>query len=76
MLTAFQTTFAETCIVLAYAAGVAAALALALTIVGIVLLVAGSVFDSVTAALSRRWHRKGTAPRGKAARVIYERGDS
>ncbi len=71
MTAAFCSSFDAVCILAAYVAGAAAAVALAAIAVLVPLALLGAVFDAVTNALARRWHRLGRCPRGRLAKIIY-----
>ena len=69
----FTSAFAATTRVLLTVAGGAAAVLMALLAVGIAAGLVAWMFDLVTSALARRWHRQGRKPRGRIGRVIYGR---
>lgn len=71
MLELFTLTFTYTALILAAVAGIAAALAACAVVLVAVLGALSVTFDLATNALARRWHRKGTQPKGRIARVIY-----
>ena len=69
----FASAFNTTTTILAYAAGVVAAIMIAAIAVLISLGVFAWLFDIITTAIGRRWHRRGKQPRGKIGKIIYSR---
>lgn len=69
----FTTAFFSTSHILAYIAGVAAAVLIALLALLLVLGVLGWCFDRITAAMARRWRRKNRRPRSRFGQIIYDR---
>ena len=68
-------TFQATLLVLAGVLAVASAVILLLVVAGVLLAVLSWMFDGITDALRKRWHRRGKRPRGKWAEAIA-RGDN
>ena len=56
--------------VLLVIAGALSALLLAGMIMGIVLMIGSFAFDQITAALARRWKRKGKKPKGRIGAIV------
>ena len=69
----FAAAFTTTANILAYAAGVAAAVLIAAIAVLISLGVLAWLFDIITTAIGKRWHKRGKQPRGKIGQIIYRR---
>ena len=69
----FAAAFNFTTDILAYAAGVAAAVLIAAIAVLISLGVLAWLFDIITTAIGKRWHKRGKQPRGKIGQIIYRR---
>lgn len=69
----FTTAFFATVNVLAYAAGVAAAILIPVLVLLVILGVLAWCFDRITACLARRWHRKNKRPRSRLGQIIYDR---
>ena len=69
----FTAAFSATVNILAYAAGVAAAILIAAIAVLVCLGVLAWLFDIITTAIGRRWHRRGKQPRGRIGKIIYSR---
>lgn len=69
----FTTAFFATANVLAYAAGVAAAILIPVLVLLVILGVLAWCFDRITARLARRWHRKNKRPRTRLGQIIYDR---
>ena len=69
----FTAAFRATVDILAYAAGVAAAILIAAIAVLISIGVLAWMFDVITTAIGRRWHKRGKQPRGKIGKIIYRR---
>lgn len=69
----FTAAFNSTTDILAYAAGVAAAILIAVIAVLISLGVLAWLFDVITTAIGRRWHKRGKQPRGRIGQIIYRR---
>lgn len=58
--------------VLLVIAGALSALLLAGMIMGIVLAIGSWAFDRATAALARRWKRKGKKPKGRIGAIVMD----
>lgn len=69
----FTEAFAATTNILAYAAGVAAAILIPAIATLATLGVLAWLFDITTAAIGRRWHKRGKQPRSKLGKIIYRR---
>ena len=69
----FTAAFTTAVNILAYAAGVAAAILLAAVAVLISLGLLAWLFDIITTAIGRRWHKLGKQPRGRIGQIIYRR---
>ena len=69
----FAAAFSATVNILAYAAGVAAAVLIAVIAVLVSLGVLAWLFDIITTAIGRRWHKRGKQPRGRIGKIIYRR---
>lgn len=69
----FSAAFTATVNILAYAAGVAAAILIAAIAVLVCLGVLACLFDTITTAIGRRWHKRGKQPRGRIGQIIYRR---
>ena len=69
----FAAAFSTTANILAYAAGVVAAIMIAAIAVLIFLGVLAWMFDVITTAIGRRWHKRGKQPRGRIGKIIYSR---
>lgn len=69
----FTAAFNATVNILAYAAGVAAAILIAAIAVLISIGVLAWMFDIITTAIGRRWHKRGKQPRGRIGKIIYRR---
>lgn len=70
---AFAATFTATANILAYAAGVVAAILIPAIAALATLGVLAWLFDITTAAIGRRWHKRGKEPRSKLGKIIYQR---
>lgn len=69
----FTAAFAATANVLAYVAGVVAAILIPAIAAIVFLGVLAWMFDVITTAIGRRWHKRGKQPRGKIGKIIYRR---
>ena len=69
----FTAAFTTTANILAYAAGVAAAILIAAIAVLVFLGVLAWLFDIITTAIGRRWRKHGKQPRGRIGQIIYRR---
>lgn len=69
----FTAAFSTTADILAYAAGVAAAILIAAIAVLVCLGVFSWCFDRITTAIGRRWHKRGKQPRSRIGQIIYRR---
>lgn len=69
----FAAAFNATVNILAYAAGVAAAILIAAIAVLVFLGVLAWLFDIITTAMGRRWRKRGKQPRGRIGQIIYRR---
>lgn len=69
----FTAAFTATADILAYAAGVVAAILIPAIATLVTLGVLAWLFDIATAALGRRWHKRGKEPRSKLGKIIYRR---
>ena len=69
----FTAAFNATANILAYAAGVAAAILIPAIAVLVCLGVLAWLFDIITTAIGRRWHKRGKQPRGRIGKIIYRR---
>ena len=69
----FAAAFSTTANILAYAAGVVAAILIPAIAVLISLGVFAWLFDIITTAIGRRWHKRGKQPRGRIGKIIYRR---
>lgn len=69
----FTAAFNATADILASAAGVAAAILILAIAVLVCLGVLAWLFDIITTAIGRRWHKRGKQPRGKIGKIIYRR---
>lgn len=69
----FTAAFSATANILAYAAGVAAAILVPAIAVLVCLGVIAWLFDIITTAIGRRWHKRGKQPRGRIGQIIYRR---
>lgn len=69
----FATAFTTTANILAYAAGVVAAILIPALAILIFLGVLAWCFDRITAAMARRWHKFGKKPRSRIGQIIYDR---
>ena len=69
----FTAAFTATTTILSYAAGVAAAILISAIAVLISLGVLAWLFDIITTAIGRRWHKRGKQPRGRIGQIIYRR---
>ena len=69
----FTAAFSATADILAYAAGVVVVILIAAIAVLIFLGVLAWMFDVITTAIGRRWHKRGKQPRGKIGKIIYRR---
>lgn len=69
----FTAAFNATVNILAYAAGVAAAILIPAIAVLVCLGMLAWLFDIITTAIGRRWHKRGKKPRSKIGQIIYRR---
>lgn len=69
----FAAAFSATADILAYAAGVAAAILIPAIAALICLGVIAWMFDITTTAIGRYWHKRGKKPRGRIGQIIYRR---
>ena len=69
----FAAAFTATVNILAYAAGVAVAILIPAIAVLVCLGVLAWLFDIITTAIGRRWHKRGKHPRGRIGKIIYRR---
>lgn len=69
----FTAAFNTTADILAYAAGVAAAILIPAIAVLVCLGVLAWLFDVITTAIGRRMHKRGKQPRGRIGKIIYRR---
>lgn len=69
----FTAAFSTTASILAYAAGVVAAILIPSIASLVTLGVLAWLFDITTAAIGRRWHKRGKKPRSKIGQIIYRR---
>ena len=69
----FTAAFTATADILAYAAGVVAAILIPAIATLVTLGVLAWLFDITTAAIGRRWHKRGKKPRSKIGQIIYRR---
>ena len=69
----FSAAFSTTTNILAYAAGVAAAILISAIAVLVCLGLLAWLFDIITTAIGRRWHKCGRKPRGRIGQIIYRR---
>lgn len=69
----FTAAFSATANVLAYVAGVVAAILIPAIAAIVFLGVFAWLFDIITTAIGRRWHKRGKQPRGKIGKIIYRR---
>lgn len=69
----FAEAFSATTDILSYAAGVVAAVLIYVIAVLVFLGVLAWMFDAITTAIGRRWHKRGKQPRGKIGKIIYRR---
>lgn len=69
----FAAAFNTTTTILAYAAGVVAAILIAAIAVLVCLGVFAWLFDIITTAMGRRWRKRGKQPRGRIGQIIYRR---
>lgn len=69
----FTAAFNATTDILSYAAGVAASVLIAAIAALVFLGVFAWLFDIVTMAIGRRWHKRGKQPRGRIGQIIYRR---
>ncbi|MGN0625035.1 MAG: hypothetical protein ACI4I8_02095 [Oscillospiraceae bacterium] len=69
----FTTAFSATSDILAYIAGVAAAILIPALALLLCLGLLSWCFDRITAAMARRWHRKNKRPRSRIGQIIYDR---
>ena len=69
----FTAAFTATVNILAYSAGVAAAILIPAIAVLVCLGVLAWLFDIITTAIGRRWHKRGKQPRSKIGQIIYRR---
>ncbi len=67
----FSAAFSATSQVLCYIAGSAAAIGILLLALAIMAGVAAWIFNRVTAAIGRRWRRRGKQPRSRIGKIIY-----
>ena len=75
MAAAFMSAFTATATVIGYIAGAAAAIALAASVFLLGIILAGSVFDWLTARLGRRWKQRGHSPKSRIAKIILAHAD-
>lgn len=69
----FTAAFSATTDILAYAAGVVTSIVIAALAALVILGVLAWCFDRITAAMARRWHKRGKKPRSRIGRIIYQR---
>lgn len=69
----FTAAFTATANILAYAAGVVAAILIPALATLVFLGVMAWCFDRITAAMARRWHKRGKKPRSRIGQIIYDR---
>ena len=69
----FTAAFSATADILAYAAGVAAAILITAIVVMSSMGVLDWLFHIITTAIGRRWHKRGKQPRGRIGKIIYRR---
>lgn len=69
----FTAAFTATANILAYAAGVVAAILIPAIATLVTLGVLAWLFDIATAAIGRHWHKRGKEPRSKLGKIIYRR---
>lgn len=69
----FTAAFTATVNILSYAAGVAAAILIPAIAVLVCLGVLAWLFDIITTAIGRQWHKRGKQPRGRIGKIIYRR---
>lgn len=69
----FTAAFSTTASILAYAAGVVAAILIPAIATLATLGALAWLFDITTAAIGRRWHKRGKKPRSKIGQIIYRR---
>lgn len=69
----FASAFSATTDVLSYASGVAAAILIPAIAVLVCLGVLAWLFDIITTAIGRRWHKRGKQPRSRIGQIIYRR---
>ena len=69
----FTAAFTATVNILAYAAGVAVAILISAIAVLVCLGVLAWLFDIITTAIGRRWHKRGKQPRSRIGQIIYRR---
>lgn len=69
----FAAAFSATVNILAYAAGVAAAVLIYAIAVLVSIGVLAWLFDIITTAIGQRWHKRGKQPRGRIGKIIYRR---
>lgn len=69
----FTSAFTATASALAFAAGVVAAILIPAIATLVTLGVLAWLFDITTAAIGRRWHKRGKKPRSKIGQIIYRR---
>ena len=69
----FTAAFRATVDILAYAAGVVVVILIAAIAVLVFLGFLAWLFDIITTAIGRRWHKRGKQPRGKIGKIIYRR---
>ena len=69
----FAAAFRATVDILAYAAGVVVVILIAAIAVLVFLGFLAWLFDIITTAIGRRWHKRGKQPRGKIGKIIYRR---
>ena len=69
----FTAAFAATANVLAYVAGVVAAILIPAIAAIVFLGMFAWLFDITTAAIGRHWHKRGKQPKSKLGKIIYRR---
>lgn len=69
----FAEAFSTTTEILSYAAGVASAILIPVVVILVCLGVLAWLFDVITTAIGRRWHKRGKQPRGRIGKIIYRR---
>ena len=69
----FAAAFSATTEILSYTAGVVAAILIPAIAVLVCLGVLAWLFDIITTAIGRRWHKRGKQPRGRIGKIFYRR---